>query len=69
MKTLKFDRKFICDYCGDEKMVSITQYGTTCSNRLICKKCAENLNNKEKNINGKESFIIKEEINEKARNN
>ena len=47
---LKFDRTTECDWCGENKKVSICHYGTTHYNRLICKECAKKVNNWEKNF-------------------
>lgn len=40
---LKFDREANCDWCGRKTLVGITHYGTSNYNRLICKKCAEEI--------------------------
>lgn len=35
--------KHQCDWCGREKFVSHTKYGTSKYKRLICDKCAEDI--------------------------
>lgn len=45
---LKFDRETECDWCGENKMVSICHYGTTHYNRLVCPECAKKINNHQK---------------------
>ena len=47
---LNFDRKTECDWCGENKIVSICHYGTTHYNRLICKDCAKKINQYQKNF-------------------
>lgn len=41
---LNFDRQTECDWCGENKMVSICHYGTTHYNRLVCPECAKKIN-------------------------
>ncbi len=49
---LYFDRLAKCDWCGKRDYVSITQYGTTNYNRLICSGCANNIMEYHKNLDG-----------------
>ena len=44
MEKLSFDRKAKCDWCGQEEICAITQYGTSHYNRLVCAECAISLN-------------------------
>lgn len=39
-----FDRHYTCDFCGERKLVGVCTYGSTNSNRLVCKKCVEEIN-------------------------
>lgn len=58
MERLNFDRKCKCDWCGDIEMCSITHYGTTNYNRLICLECALAFNQKDKIINNYQYFDL-----------
>jgi hypothetical protein len=44
MEKLKFDRKCVCDFCGNEEICAITHYGTSIYNRLVCVECAMSIN-------------------------
>ena len=56
-ETLKFDREEECDWCGRETLVGVTHYGSTHYNRLICKRCAEEIKNR-----NKKNFGVNEDI-------
>ena len=47
---LYFDR--IANWCGKKDYVSITNYGTTHYNRLICSDCANDIMEYHKNLDG-----------------
>lgn len=49
---LYFDRLAKCDWCGKKDYVSITHYGTSHYNRLICSDCANNIIEYHKTIDG-----------------
>lgn len=45
---LDFDRKCKCDWCNQVEICSITRYGTTNYNRLICLECALSITQNDK---------------------
>lgn len=49
---LVFDRRANCDWCGKKDWVSVTHYGTSHYNRLICSDCANYITNYHKLIDG-----------------
>lgn len=49
---LYFDRLAKCDWCGKKDYVSITQYGTSHYNRLICSDCANDIIEHHKALDG-----------------
>lgn len=49
---LYFDRLAKCDWCGKKDYVSITHYGTSHYNRLICSDCANDIIEHHKAIDG-----------------
>lgn len=49
---LYFDRYTTCDWCGKKDYVSITHYGTSHYNRLICSDCANNIIEYHKMLDG-----------------
>ena len=49
---LYFDRVANCDWCGKRDYVSITHYGTSHYNRLICSDCANDIIQHHKNMDG-----------------
>ena len=49
---LYFDRLAKCDWCGKKDYVSITQYGTSHYNRLICSDCANDIIEYHKTLDG-----------------
>lgn len=51
---LYFDRLANCDWCGKKDYVSITHYGTSHYNRLICSDCANDIIIYHKNLDGSE---------------
>ena len=57
---LKFDRVCECDWCGLEKLVSVTKYASTNSNRLVCEECAKDINEYEEMVFGKKVFELEE---------
>lgn len=58
MEKLNFDRKCKCDYCGMVEICSITHYGTTNYTRLVCLECALDLQQKNKCLNGVDTFDL-----------
>lgn len=48
MEKLNFDRKCKCDWCNQVEICSITHYGTSHYNRLICLECALSITQKDK---------------------
>ena len=58
MEKLSFDRKVKCDWCGHEEICSITHYGTTNYNRLICTECALSINQNQKVLFGSVPFDL-----------
>ena len=52
MEKLNFDRRCVCDWCGQTEICAITHHGTTNYTRLICLECALSINGKEKLFNG-----------------
>lgn len=59
---LEFDRDANCDWCGEEKLVGITHYGTTHYNRLICQECAEKIKKYDEVTFGKGCHSIKDSV-------
>ena len=59
---LEFDRDANCDWCGEEKLVGITHYGTTHYNRLICQECAERIKKYDEVTFGKGCHSIKDSV-------
>lgn len=49
---LYFDRLEKCDWCGQKDYVSITHYGTSHYNRLICSDCANKIIEHHKSLDG-----------------
>lgn len=58
MEKLYFDRKVKCDWCGQTEICSITHYGTTNYNRLICLECAMSINGNDRVLRGEPSFDL-----------
>lgn len=52
VEDLDFDRTAKCDWCGKRRKVSTCKYGTTHYVRLICKECANKINDFEKSCFG-----------------
>lgn len=57
MEKLKFDRKAKCDWCNQEEICAITQYGTSHYNRLVCVECAMSLNAYERAVCGGKNYF------------
>lgn len=47
---LNFDRRCYCDFCNMVEICSITHYGTTNYNRVICLECALDIQQRNKNM-------------------
>lgn len=50
MEILNFDRKCKCDWCNQVEICSITHYGTTNYNRVVCLECALDIQQRDKNM-------------------
>lgn len=62
LNRLNFDRITECDWCGEKKLTSITHYGTTHYNRLMCMDCAEQINERHRTLFNNQVFDLENSI-------
>ena len=62
MEKLNFDRKCKCDWCHEIEICSITHYGTTNYNRLICLECALSITQNDKPFVKEDYFDLQNSV-------